>query len=174
MRTALWLGIWAAVGCSGEATDDTTTPPDLDPALRLGTGTDDFVEVGDGDDIVIIFGPQGGYHLDGSLQVQGIEPGNADDLSSPDNPLTTFSVTRPGGEVISGLKGDEVVDYRQGIDTSGEPGVFEMIGRRIFLDIVSDTAIAGETLTVTVSVEDVNGVALEDSHELVAVPHPLN
>ncbi len=173
------------LACAGSGTDpntDPTTPsdtgpvviPDLDPALSLGTGVDAFEEVADGDDIVIVYGPQGGYHLDGSLRVQGINPGDPKDLSNPDNPLTTFEVLDELGDPISGLDTDTLIEYRQGIDDSDELGVYEMLGRRIFLDIPSDNAIEDQMLTVTVTVEDIDGVVVQDSHSLRAVPHPLN
>ena len=157
------------------STDSGTGIPDLDPEVRLGTGSDAFVLLNDGDEIVIIRGPQGSYHVEGSLQVQGINAGDAKDLSNPDNPLTTFELFDELGVAISGLEEETLLDYRQGIDPSDEPGVYEMLGRTIYINPeLRDTDLAGQMLTLTVSVEDVDGVRVEDSHSLLAVPHPLN
>ena len=49
-----------------------------------------------------------------------------------------------------------------------------MVGRRIFLDILSDREVVGETLTMRVTVEDVDGVSVTDEHELLAVASPFN
>lgn len=178
--------ILLAVGCSGP-TSDTSNPgtdagtdsgteiPDLDPAIRLGTGVDEFIELSDGDEILVVRGPQGSYHVEGSLRVQGINNGDPKDLSHPDNPLITFELLDELGTAISGLEEETTIEYRQGIDPGDEPGVYEMLGRTIYIDPeLRDTDIAGQTLTLTVAVEDVDGVRVEDSHTLLAVPHPLN
>lgn len=149
-------------------------PVVLDPDLQLGTGVDGYVPLADGDDIIIVYGPQGGYHLDGSLRVQGIDPGDADDLSDPRNPLTVFQVLDEGGSPVSGLQGAETIEFRQGIDESDEPGVYEMVGRKILLDIQDDAELEGQTLTVSVRVEDVDGVVLADQHSVTAVASPYN
>jgi len=156
-------------GCS-----PSPTVPVLDPDLQLGTGVSSFIAVEDGDEVVIVFGPQGGYHLDGSLRVQGIDPGDEDDLSDPRNPLTVFQVRREDGTIVSGLQGADTIEYRQGIDATDTPGVYEMVGRRILLDIESDSELVGETLSVSVSVEDADGVMLADEHDLIAVASPYN
>ncbi|MEN0061651.1 MAG: hypothetical protein AAGA48_05840 [Myxococcota bacterium] len=153
-------------------TNDPSGPDDpvvLDPGIELGTGLDRFVSLDDGDDIVIIFGPQGGYHLEGSILVQGIDPGSANDLSDPRNPLTTFQVRREDGTIVSGLQGADTVDFRQGIAASDTPGVYQMIGRRILLDIQDDSELEGQTLTVSVTVEDADGVSLSDERAVIGV-----
>lgn len=163
MPLSLIAVVW--LGC----TDDPGPPVVLDPGLELGTGNDEYVEVSDGDEMIVILGPQGGYHLDGSLRVQGIEAGDDRDLSDPDNPLTTFQVRRADGTIVSGLKGADRVEFRQGIAPADEPGVYEMVGRRILLDIQDDSELVGQMLEVSVTVEDVDGVTLTDEHTVLAV-----
>lgn len=160
------------LACAG--TSDTTPPPPLPPGVSLGTGIETYVPIEDGDPITITFGPQGGYHLDGSLRAQGIVVGDADDLTHPGNPLTVFRVWDATGDPISGLEGAEEIQYREGLDPTAEAGVFEMVGRRIFLDIPSDDAIVGTTIEVEVEIEDVDGTVVIDRHALDAVAHPLN
>jgi hypothetical protein len=164
-------------GCTSDAEPDgagDTDVPSLPTEVRLGTGTDAFVPVEDGDEITIVFGPQGGYHLDGSLRASGIVAGDPDDLADPDNPVTTFRVWDATGDPISGLEGAEEILYQEGLEPSAEPGVFEMVGRRIFLDIPSDDAVVGTDLDVEVEIRDVEDVVVVDRHTVLAVAHPFN
>lgn len=173
--TALALTL-ALAGCSGGKdtgpTDDTGTVPKLDPALELGTGDIEFVPIADGDTVFVVFGPQGGYHINSSLRVQGIDNGEPTDVDDPDNPVTSFAATLDG--VSLNLSGD-ATDYKQGIDpVPGEPGVYEMIGRRLLLNITDDAQLDGKTIEMTVHVEDKDGVALDDTRTVVCVPDPFN
>ncbi len=158
------------LGCTSDDSPEVV----LDPGIELGTGVDEFVPLEDGDEMAVILGPQGGYHLDGSLRVQGIDPGNEDDLGDPRNPLTVFEAVVDDGTVVSGLAGATSVEYRQGIKASETPGVYEMVGRRILLDIQDDSELQGRTLTVSVTVEDVDGVVLTDERDVVAVAGRYN
>lgn len=158
--------ILLALAC-GDGGGDTAGSP-LDPAIELGTGTQFFEPLTDGGTVLIVRGPQGGYHFDGSMQVQGIDPGNVDDLGDPSNPKTTFTVTDAGNQVA-------YVEYVQGIRTvAGEKWIYEMIGRRVFLDIVDDAELDGHEVVMTVEVTDSTGLVLSDSKTLMAEPHPLN
>lgn len=166
-----------AIACSGGKdssgpTDDTGTAPKLDPALEIGTGDIAFVPIADGDTVFVVFGPQGGYHINASLRVQGIDNGEPTDVDAPDNPVTAFSATLDG--VSINLSGDATT-YKQGIDpVPGEPGVYEMIGRRLLLNITDDAQLDGEEIVMTVHVEDKDGVALDDTRSVIAVPDPFN
>lgn len=150
--------------CGSDAEDD----PVLPPSLELGTGEVEFESIDDGDDVWVIQGPQGGFHILGSIRVTGVERGDPDDLEDPDNPTTEFQVYR-GTERLDVLG----ARYTQGLDRF-EPGVYGMIGRFVILDIIEDDEVAGDTLHVTVDVTDVNGVQLSDELDVVAVPHPQN
>lgn len=169
------LGQLLAGGCSsddgGPQTGDTGFPM-LDPAIEIGTGEIEFEPVAEGDEVYVIYGPQGGYHFNASVRVQGIDHGVPDDLDAPNNPLTSFHAELDG--VSLDLDGN-ATSYRQGIDpVPGEPGVFQMIGRRLLLSITDDAEIAGQTVRIEVTVTDANGVELHDERDIVAVPHPFN
>jgi hypothetical protein len=171
--------VWSLLlvaACTADSSDDAedTDVAPVPTEARLGTGTDAFVPVEDGDEITIVFGPQGGYHLDGSMRASGVVPGDPDDLSDPDNPITAFRVWDATGDPISGLEGANEVLYQEGLEPTDEPGVFEMVGRRIFLDIPSDDAIVGTTIDVEVEVHDVDDVVVSDRHTVLAVPFPFN
>ena len=58
----------------------------VDPEVLLGTGEYEFETLEDGDEIDIVYGPQGGYHLLGSIRIKGLEAGDYTDLSHVSNP----------------------------------------------------------------------------------------
>lgn len=171
----MWWFVLTA-GCTAETPADgaDTDAGPLPTEVKLGTGDEAFVPVADGDEITIVFGPQGGYHLVGSMRASGIVPGDPDDLSDPTNPITAFRVWDETGDPISGLQGADQVLYQEGLEPTDTPGLFEMIGRRVFLDILSDDEIVGTELTVEVEVHDTNDLIVADRHTVIAVPHPLN
>ena len=140
----------------------------LDPAIEFGQGSQFFEPIADGATILIVLGPQGSYHFDGSMRVQGVNPGNADDLSDPSNPTTRFTAMDGTNEVA-------FVEYVQGVKPSpGQNGVYDMVGRRLFLTIGDDSELDGHEVVLTVEFEDVDGMKLSDSRTLIAEPHPLN
>ncbi len=160
---ALWL---AGCGAGGGADSG---PPMPDPGIELGTGTQVFEPLADGDTVYVVFGPQGGYHVDGSMRVWGVDNGNPDDLGDPDNPTTWFRVFDGDVQVDAGL------EYVQGIKpVPGEPYTYEMVGRRVILDIDSDAELAGHEIRMEVEFLDALGNHLTDARTLVAQPHPLN
>jgi hypothetical protein len=164
------VGLLLLAACSGEPEDSEDSLPDLPPMVEIGTGETAFEPLEDGDSIYIVYGPQGGYHFNGSLRVQGIDAGEPDDLDEPTNPVTVFEA----------FEGEQQVDmdastYKQGIDpVEGEPGIYQMLGRRVILDITSDDQLDGKEVRMTVRIEDTNGVVVEDERTLLAIPHPLN
>lgn len=67
----LWL-----IGCPGgkESADDsastTTDPCFVDaPLIGIGDGTTEFIPVADGDEVTMVHGPQGGWHIVASVMV---------------------------------------------------------------------------------------------------------
>ena len=64
----------------------------VEPGILLGTGEYEFEALGDGDEIDIVYGPQGGYHLLGSIRIKGLEAGDDADLSNESNPTTRFEI----------------------------------------------------------------------------------
>lgn len=140
-----------------------------DPVAVLGTGELEFEPLADGDEIYVVLGPQGGYHLNGSVRVQGVAPGNPDDLLDPDNPTTEFRA----------FAGDRRVDaggasYTQGLDPAPDPYHGQMVGRRVILDILDDAELDGAAVRFEVTVTDVYGNSASASVMVTAVPHPNN
>ena len=154
------------LGCVG-GTDD----PKVPPAIEMGTGEWEWEPMEPGQEIDVIQGPQGGFHLLGSVRVAGVEAGSADDLSDPDNPTTRFWVIHEGVDLAPSSV------FVQGLDTTpGDVSPFshQMIGRFVIMDIEADDELDGVQVDFGVSVEDVDGVQVEAQMTLTAVPHPLN
>lgn len=161
----LWLGCGPADGPSTESA------PAVPPAIEMGTGEWDWEPLEDGQEIDVIQGPQGGFHLLGSVRVAGIAAGTADDLGDPDNPTTRFWVMHEGVDLAPSSV------FIQGLDASpsdAEPFSHQMVGRFVIMDIAADDELDGVEIAFGVSVEDVDGVRVEAEMTLTAVPHPLN
>ena len=159
----LLLSLWLACG------EETQEPPPLDGII--GAGEWEWENLEDQEEVAVILGPQGGYHLLGSVRVSGLEAGDADNLSEPNNPTTSFYVWVDGQNLTPGAR------YVQGLDpvsSEVEGYTHEMIGRFAILDIDSDEELDGVELTFEVVVEDVHGKMVSDARDLVGYPHPFN
>jgi hypothetical protein len=142
---------------------------EAEPAIELGTGEIEFEPLSDGGEIEVVRGPQGGYHLLGSVRVAGIDPGNTEDLSDRSNPTTTFQVFE-GERSLAPF-----ASFTQGIgEGSSAQWPYEMIGRLVVLDIDSDAELDGHQVRFEVQVRSAGGVELTDARTLTVVPHPLN
>jgi hypothetical protein len=138
---------------------------------QLGTGEWEWEALVDGDEIPVIQGPQGGFHLLGSVRVAGLETGDPDDLSESQNPTTSFHVWRGSTDLTPGAR------YVQGLDPVTddiEPFTHEMIGRFAILDIDDDDELDGVELLFEVVVEDVQGELASDALWLWGYPDPNN
>ena len=140
------------------------------PGLVLGTGEAEFEAITDGDVLQVIRGPQGGYHMLGSLLVKGVEAGDPDDLASNRNPTMSFDVEHNGDSVI-------LLDaFTQGLDEAPSreaPYTHQLVGRFVVLDR-TDSQLDGETVTFSARIDDVNGLSAEASLEVELEPHPFN
>jgi hypothetical protein len=143
------------------------TKEPLGPSLEIGTGDQEFEALNDGDDAVVIQGPQGGFHLLGALRATGVEPGDTANVFDENNPTMHFTVREDGERV------DVSNAFIQGLDDAGR-GVYEVIGRFVFLDIQADEELVGSVVTLRVELTDINGVVLSDEVELNAVASPFN
>jgi len=137
------------------------------PSLEIGTGTRIFTPLANDGTIFVVLGPQGGFHLNGSLRAHNLEAGDAEDLSNPNNPTITFEV----------FKGNTRIDamastYTQGLKMTQEGA--EMVGRQIILAITSDSELDGVMVRFVVTVRDITGISVRDERSLLVRPHPNN
>ncbi len=143
------------------------------PAVDIGTGELEFEPLADGDELAIILGPQGGYHLEGSLRTMGILTGDPRNLLDETNPTMAFGIDHNGGSIL--LTGE----FTQGIEAAPEdaaPWTHQMLGRQARLDLEfgEDDTLDGETVTFSITITDSEGTVVEDSVDVVLFPHPLN
>ncbi len=85
MRVSLLLAV-VLLGC---------TDPE-EPKAILGTGSWMWEDLPKDNAIPVIQGPQGGFHLLGSVRTKGVEAGDHSNLDEPKNPTTTFEVIVDG------------------------------------------------------------------------------
>lgn len=158
---ALLLASLAATACADEQ-------PATEVTVVIGTGQDAFEPLADGDEVPVIQGPQGGFHILGAFYATGIEPGDPNDLSHPDNPTGEF-------RVFEGERRVDISDasrFTQGLEPIGDG--FGTVGRLVVLDIADDAELDGASVRFEVSVEDVDGHAASDEVALTLYPFPGN
>ena len=85
-------------GCPGRDDEDTTCPT-LDTTVELGTGVDTFVPLSDGDPLPFERGPQGGYHVYGSLRATGVDVGDPNYPFELTNPHIWFNLEQDDAEM---------------------------------------------------------------------------
>jgi hypothetical protein len=137
----------------------------------LGSGEIVFEPLVDGGEIAVVHGPQGGYHLVGSVRSRGIEAGDRDSLSAPTNPTVTFSA------VVEGVDLTLTGSYRQGLDSvvdDPDGWIHEMVGRLCILNITDDDEVAGDTVAFSVEVEEASGAVFRDELQLSIFKDPRN
>ncbi len=144
-----------------------------DPMIKLGTGEpgEEFVPLSDGDTLLVIQGPQGCCHVNGSFQVAGVEPGDPDDLGQSRNPTMVFELLVEGSTIV--MSGDA----KQGLEdapSSAAPYTHEFIGRRVLLDILSDDPYDGTDGVFSIDLEDADGIHLSETLDVWLEAHPFN
>ena len=74
----MWTLVAILTGCASN--NDSAQQADMDncldrsPSIVIGEGERDFVPFGDPPEAIMVHGPQGGWHILGSLQFSGMEP----------------------------------------------------------------------------------------------------
>ena len=126
--------------------------------MEVGTGEATFEALADGDALVYDLGPQGGWHVFGSLRAAGVVPGDAEDFSSPDNPIVSFLVHLDGAP----LGGYE--DLPRPLDPAGDR--FELVGDTLVLDILDAEEIDGREATLDATLNDACGASLVGSRRV--------
>ena len=68
--------------------------------VEVGTGQSTFVPMPGGGDLPFFQGPQGGFHVYGSVRARGYNPAATDAATDPDHPAVQFRL-RLGGQSIA-------------------------------------------------------------------------
>ena len=123
--------------CSCAESPDTPSPGP--PWLEVGAGSTAFQPLADGDDIELVMGPQGGWHLDVAVRFKAISP---DGLALAYRAIDVESGDNLGFPIRSALNQDRV--------THEGGGVFVRTGDRIVLDIESPAVIFERAIEIQV------------------------
>lgn len=169
---SLFLVLLPLVACTAQTIDTGALTTTLyDAEVRLGTGEIAWQDVDEGGAVYAVYGPQGGYHLLGSVRTRGLNAGNATDLSSVQNPTTAFSVIWDGIEMVTS---SPIVQGLDPVEDTGVAWTHEMIGRFAVLDITTDQKIDSQEVTFSVTVTDADGQSYSDTRNVIVEPHPSN
>ena len=148
-------------GCGGEPvlTNDmgTTTENteqvesgDDSPWISVGTGSRFYVPLIPGDEVDIIYGIQGGYHVWGGFEVSGI---------LPDDVLFDFYL-ESGGEVVA------EAHY---IDSLEQVGVNYQYGGVAVILTPTPESVSGDVAILRVELSDSRGTVLSDEVEIIPI-----
>lgn len=158
-------------GCAEEPS------PPLEPAVEVGSGELAFASLVDGGEILVVHGPQGGYHLVGSVRARGFDPGDPEDLAAPNNPVVAFRTWWNGEDLtLTGAYRQGLDPRVDGADTASDAAgwTHEMVGRLCILDIPDDDVLAGQSVTFEVEVTDAGGSVYRDARTLTVEKDPRN
>jgi hypothetical protein len=159
----LSMGALAACPAPGEDATCTETPP----AVELGNGETAHVALTGGEQVVMVHGPQGGWHVWLSLALTNLGP-------DVDVRITLVDLTRD----------EAMTELRYTLWIPAEEGcVAELAGLAGFLpyddlDTPADETPpewrACDTFRMCVDVVDADGRSAEDCAEVVAIPDPAD
>ncbi len=166
MRTLI---LFLLVGCRaepGDVLDDTGDPIEPTVAVTIGGGESSWEPLDDGSELTMVHGPQGGWHMLGSVRTQGMDAIIAveyvitadehDGAVISDNFYRVQSLTDPDDETVHTYPGmygyltvDELADGE--LDTPPE-------------------LLSWQDVTLTMTVTDDSGRTASDTLQVVAAP----
>ena len=168
VRFTSWLGVACLVylaavcaGCSsdtggdGDASTDvdaSTDPPRTDPWMEIGTGVTEFEPLTEGQEIPIVQGPQGGYHVWGGLQGFNFEPDNAE---------ISYLLIIDGETVADALYYDDIPRVRDRYEYSRVAVVL--------FDEIDPESVSGQTATLALRLRTADGEELTDQIDVVPI-----
>ena len=170
-KTRIWvLPIITSLGCgvdgvSGpELTGDCFVDP---PQLEIGEGESSFLPLSQGDNVVIVHGPQGGWHITGAVRATGIGQ-IARIRFSVEHLNSGVFVTDYDYNVAMVMEDDCTGSF---INMTGFITVSEMEGGDVLLppDLLED-----EELRITMEVDDFGERSVVRSVTVVGERHPLD
>lgn len=151
LRIALCGALLALVACEDGGTGGCDDLADVQASLEIGTGQLAFEPIGE----VTGFerGPQGGYHVYGSLRAPGVWSGNEDAFDET-RPVVSFTLVDDAG----GFSGGYLNLVRP--MTNNDEGVAELVGDLVILDISEPSQAEDADVTLAAEVTDACGVTV--------------
>ncbi len=162
-------------GSPPESTDDTGSGPSPDPdvpcgegepSVVIGTGDEEFVPLTGGDPVTMVHGPQGGWHILGSLRTRHMHP--LLDVSYTINSPTHDEIVSLNTYRVLSTEGDDCSATFVGMYgyLIGLPGEF---GEAHIPDLLG-----GLTLEIKMEIRDLNGVELSGTMDVLAELDPID
>ena len=151
---------WAACGAPTEPGDG--------PGAEIGTGTLVFDPLEDGQPLDLIAGIQGGFHFVLHARMAGLEPGDAQQSSHPDNPVTRFRVLDQAGARV------DIEEVRTvGYEDVGDGWHALASGRIVRIANDRVPALYGTEVRIQLRIDDVHGRVAQDEVRVIAVEYGL-
>jgi hypothetical protein len=153
------MALMVLCGCPGRDDQDTDCPA-LDTTVELGTGIDTFIPLNDGDSLRYERGPQGGYHVYGSLRATGVDVGDPNYPFELTNPHIWFNVEQDGVEIAL------LVDQPRALLPLDDAGHYGVLGELVIFSAADPTALNGTTARFTGKLTDRCGRGGEEAREV--------
>lgn len=135
--------------CSCDKDDKTSTNSGCEPreaTLEIGTGEQTFEPLQENSDLNFYLGPQGGYHVFGSLRTTGLDPGIPSDPFGPESPSITIEVVHQGALVGHLTEQPRLLTPGESSDT--------IVGQRVVLELADPTVLDGQSAIFSASAVD--------------------
>lgn len=145
----LWIWL-AATGCAKDAAPTESAPVEI---IELGAGLSAFSSVEDGDPLPLVYGLQGGWHLDVALRAWGVTPEGVQ--------LSYQALDAEDGALLS-FPAEATLDARYVREIDGG---WERLGDRVIFDIPSADEVLGRELVLEVTLTG-SGAALSDQRRV--------
>jgi hypothetical protein len=115
--------------------------------VEVGTGQTSFVSIPGGEDLPFYMGPQGGFHVWGSVRARGYTPAASNDPNDLDHPVVRFTLQR-GSEAVAGTS-----PLHWNLAPVGD-GWREKTGAFVIFSAPSPLALEGEAVSLQVQLTD--------------------
>ncbi|MDB4959315.1 MAG: hypothetical protein JWO36_6884 [Myxococcales bacterium] len=138
---------------------ETSTPKG---SVDLGTGDTAFEAMPD--QLALVYGEQGGFHIPARSRIHGLEPGDPVDIANPTNPRTRFIAYFENGDPNTNVK----CGVRLGYGTVA--GDYTIANRVMFDPVLGPGALFNKRFRVTLEVIDSTGGYAMDEKMITALP----
>jgi hypothetical protein len=150
------VAIACSTGPGGPPTDLDGGPPGTGARIELGTGQASFVAIPEsGATLELVMGPQGGYHLEVTVRLWGLEPGGLE---------LVYEVAGSDGTMLS--RTPFVLDASRFVR---EGDHLLRTGDFTVLEITSPDAVVGDEVIVRVRASEPGGQSASDQRRVLVV-----